>query len=122
MFPSAVARTIKKVCNDKIVQEFVNANRISGNVLYLCSKISVYGTEYRKNNYIVLPGSKNSAMKFGKIVSLLCCIDYAYFKYEETKVNYNADTDLHFVTGTQKYNIVPQYHLPDYRLEVLSKL
>ena len=54
MFPSAIERTIKKIAKEKLVQDFLKSNKVSGKVLYECSKLSVYGTEYKRNTYIVL--------------------------------------------------------------------
>ena len=122
MFPTPIEKTIKKICNDKTVKSFLKANKVNGGLLYQCRNLSVYGTQYMRHNYIVLPGSRKNNMQFGKIVELLCSTNYAYFKYEETTATYCPDSDLHFVQGEHKYKVIAQHHLPDYRLEVLSRL
>ena len=61
-------------------------------------------------------------MKFGKVVELICCKDYAYFKYEQTKATYCAATDLYFVESDPIQKIIPQHHLADYRLESIQGL
>ena len=91
MFPSPIERTIKRVCNDRMVQNYMKANEISGN-LYQCYKISVYGTVYGRNQYIILPGSTNCEVQFGKIIELLSNNDCAYFKYEKLTCQYCPDT------------------------------
>ena len=122
MFPSPTEKNIKKISNDKIVKAYMKMRQMCGN-MYRCSKISVYGTAYHTNQYITLPGSTNSSMKFGKIVDLLCYKNnYAYFKYETLTSEYCVKSDLYFVKGQQKYEIVPQHHLPCYRLGLHSRL
>ena len=62
--------------------------------IYECSKISLYGTQYKCGQYIILPESNNSIFHFGKIIKLLACEKYCYLLYQETSNQYCQKTDL----------------------------
>lgn len=97
MFPSAIKSTIKKLSANNVVKDYLRTHKVPGGVLYTCSTISVYSTEYQKNQYIVLPGSTNSHLHFGKITELLTDNKFAYFVYKETTNHYCTKSDLFFI-------------------------
>ena len=51
---------------------------------------------------------------------MLCCNNHAYLIYEKTKSVYCEKTDLYFVETEKIRDIIPQRHLPDYRLESIE--
>ena len=82
--------------------------------IYECSKISLYGTQYKCGQYIILPESNNSIFHFGKIIKLLACEKYCYLLYQETSNQYCQKTDLHFITEKKMYGIIPAHQLGDF--------
>lgn len=86
--------------------------------MYECSKLSVFGTEYKRDQYIILPQSTNVSLVFGKIAKLLCCEEYAYFLYQKSIPRYCQKTDLHFIVEHQQdlnFELIASHHLPDFR-------
>ena len=43
--PNAIEKTIVKICNDPIAEEYIRNSNISGSLLYECSNILFYGTQ-----------------------------------------------------------------------------
>ena len=60
----------KLITEDKLVQDFLRSHKVPGEKLYQCSKLSVFNTEYKVGQFIILPGSKNISPKFGEIKKL----------------------------------------------------
>ena len=79
MIPSSISTNILGICSDQIVLNYLKKFKVPGDSLYHCSKLIIYGTEYKKGNYIVLPNSTNTQPYFGKISKLLCCKKFGYF-------------------------------------------
>ena len=114
MLPSVVEKTILKVCSDKVVLDYQKMFKVPGNKLHLCSKLSVFSTDYYVGQYIVLPSSTNAAPKFGKIQKLLSCTKFAYFMYKKTQNVYCPKSDLYIITEDKDCDLVPQHKLPCY--------
>ena len=118
MLSSPVETNITKVSTDIVVEDYLESEKIAGPLLE-CSKLSIFGTEYRVGHYIILPSSTNECFVFGRIVKLLCDEENAYFMYHESIPKYCPKTDLYFVDERPKkrrhYDIIMAHHLPDYR-------
>ena len=67
MLSDAIKKTIQKICSDQVVLKYLKSSNVPGGILYECSKIEVFGTEYKKGQYIILPKSTNASLFFGKI-------------------------------------------------------
>ena len=115
MIPMAIQKKIKKVSRDNLVQTYLQSFKVPGGIMYQCSKMTIYGTTYKSGEYLILPESTNSSLVIGKICSLLCCQEYAYFKYQRNATSYCPKTDLYYVKGLPEYDIVASHHLADYR-------
>ena len=72
-----IEKNILEICNDEVTLEYLTKFSVPGGLLYECSSIAVYGTDYKKGQYIILPQSTNSNLIFGKIAKLLCCEKYS---------------------------------------------
>ena len=94
---SPIDKTIVKVCTDAVVKNYLKSCHVHGGVLYTCKKLSIFNTEYKINQFILLPESTNSSPSFGKIKSLLCDEKYGYLVYEKTTSYYCKKTDLFFI-------------------------
>ena len=114
LIPSATEKTIIKPCSDDIVQDYLKKETVQGDTLYECKNVSVFNTEYRVGQYILLPNSSHHSPVFGKIKKLLSCESHAYFIFEKTSNRYDVDTDLFFLNGENILDIIPQYQLPSY--------
>ena len=101
----------KLVTDDKLVLDFLKDHNVPGAKMYQCSKLSVFSTEYKIDQFIVLPGSKNISPKFGRIKHLLCCQKYGYLVYQDTNSTYCENTDLFFITEGKEQRILPTYQL-----------
>ena len=115
MFPRQVEKTIKDICTDKIALDFLKTQK-DIKALYECSKLSVFHTEYKQGQYVLLPGSTNTRPLFGKIVKLLCCDQgkYSYLYYQKTSHCYCTDTDLFMISSCEQFEIIATDHLPDF--------
>ena len=49
MFPNVLEKKIKGICRNKLAIEYVKTHE-SIDMLYECSKISIYNTEYKRNH------------------------------------------------------------------------
>ena len=114
LIPSETEKTIIKPCSDDIVKNYLKKATVQGDTLYECKNISVFNTEYRVGQYILLPKSSHYSPVFGKIMKLLSCESHAYFIFEKTSNRYDVDTDLFFLNGENILDIIPQYQLPCY--------
>ena len=78
--------------------------------------MSVYNTEYKRGQYVLLPNSTNEKPLFGKIFKLLCCEQgrYGYLYYQKTSNTYRPDTDLFIVTDCNQFGIIATDQLADY--------
>ena len=110
MIPSDIDKKIVKVCSDKIVLDYQKKFTVPGKKLFLCSKLSVFSTDYAVGQYIVLP-STNAAPKFGKILKLLCCTKFAYFLYKKTDNKYCEKSDLYIISENKDCDLIPQHKL-----------
>ena len=115
MLISAIEKTILRECTDQIAIDYAR-DLTTTTVFFECSKLSVYNTQYRKGQYVLLPSSTNEKPDFGKIEKLLICDQgqYAYLYCQNTVSCYCPDTDLYMVTDSEQFVIIPTYQLPDY--------
>ena len=81
--------------------------------MYECSKIAVFGTNYKKGQYVILPGSRNAILLLGKIEKLLCCLNFGYVLYRKVRSEYCSNTDLFFVNDTDQLDILAIHQLAD---------
>ena len=109
-----IEKNILEICNDEVTQDYLKQVNVAGGLLYECSSIAVYGTEYKKGHYIILPNSTNSKLIFGKIVKLLCCEKFCYLLYQTTSSYYCENTDLYFVEEKENFEIIPSHQLGDF--------
>ena len=115
MMPFGIDKKIRGIATDKTVSEYLKSNKVVGEKLYVCDNLSVYGTDYIRGQYVILPNSTNSSMMFGRIVKLLCDEEFAYIEYRKTSSYYDERTDLHIVTDSEVMGISATNHLADYR-------
>ena len=115
MIPSNIETTIQKQCLEKIVSDFIASYPVPIETLYECSKLSRFGTAYKKNQIIILPGSKNCSMLFGRIEKLLTCTKNGYLLYQKMSCVYCKDNDIFFVDETNEYDVTPIQWLADPR-------
>ena len=115
MFKSTIEKNITKLCTDKFVTKYAKKIKIQ-EIFYECSKLSVFGTEYKHGQYIILPDSTNASPLFGKIYKLLTCGKKCYLYYQLTSAIYCSKTDLFMITEEQKFDILPSFQLPDYHI------
>ena len=108
-----IDKTIRKIADDDITKEFVERNKISGN-LFECSKLSVWGTQYKIGQYVLLRNSTMEDPIFGKIVKLLCSLDQAYLMCQKTSNSYSPATDLFFVNDENLFEVIPSCQLAAY--------
>ena len=119
MIHSEIETKIKKQCTDEIVLNFIEKGNVKGGVMYECSCVTVFGTSYQKNQYVLLPKSKNESLFVGKIEKTLCCSESGYILYRIMISEYCNKTDLVFVKETDLFEILPIKWLADPRpLEV----
>ena len=117
MLSKEIDKNIQKICTQDIATSYVKTHKVYGGALHECSSLSVFGTAYKKGQYLVLPYSTNDYPRFGKIVQLLCDQKHAYFIYKEQIASYCKLTDVFFVREQEKFDLISQKHLADYRLE-----
>ena len=124
MFASAVEKTIKDLCTDKIALDYLKTQK-DIKALYECSKMSVFQTEYKRDQYVVLPNSTNSKPLFGKIFKLLCCDQgkHSFLYYQKVNSMYCSKTDLFIVSDCGFFDIIAIEHLADFHtLEVRKRV
>lgn len=124
MFSSEIETKIKDVCNDKIATDYLKRHK-NIKAFYECSKLSIFNTEYKQGQYVLLPESTNEKPLFGKIFKLLCCEQgkYGYLYIEKTTSSYNSNTDLYIVNESGQFDIIAAIQLPDYHsLDVVRVL
>ena len=104
-----------KLCNDEIAVDYAR-KLATTNELFECSKLSVYNTNYRKGQYVLLPSSTNDKPEFGKIQKLLVSDQGkdAYLYYQKCSNHYCHDTDLFIVNDCEQFGIISTIKLPDY--------
>ena len=115
MIPTNIEKRIKKQCHDKTALSFLESYEVSNGVLYECSTLKVFQTNYQKEQFVLLPGSKNSDLLVGKIEKLLCCSDYGYLLYRNMQAEYCPKVDLLFVKDTNEFDVIPTHWLCDPR-------
>ena len=62
---------VVEVCDDELVQNYVKNSNTVEDVLFLCSNLTIFGTEYKVDEFVILPNSTNISPSFGKIKKLL---------------------------------------------------
>ena len=108
-----IDKTIRKIADDDITKEFMKRNKTAGN-LFECSRLSVWGTQYKIGQYVLLRNSKMEEPIFGKIVKLLCSQDQAYLMCQKTTNSYSPGTDLFFVNDENAFDVIPSCQLAAY--------
>ena len=114
MLPPSIEKKIQKICTDQITQHYLKSKTVAGNVLFQCAKLSAFGTEYKVNQYVLLPDSSNSCPSFGKITKLLCSKKSAYLMCQKTSNTFCPLTDLFMITEKNEHDIIQVDHLADY--------
>ena len=109
-----MVKNIKNVFSDVAVEQYERTAKVFGGKMYECSKLVIHGTEYFKDQFILLPDSTNSHPNFGRLVKLLCDEKFGYFLYEETKNYYCYDTDLFMVKKKKEKSIIRAEHIASY--------
>jgi hypothetical protein len=105
---------VVEVCDDELVENYVkNSNNVE-NVLYLCSNLTIFGTEYKVGEFVILPNSTNISPSFGKIKKLLCSQKNGYLMYQKTISVYCEKSDLFMISELSEDEIIPVEHLADY--------
>ena len=107
---SAMENTIKKVCTDKVVTDYMKKWNYP-KVMYECTSLSIHSTAYKPGQYVILPSSTNDLPAFGKIVKLLACNQFGYLCYQETNNEYCHKRDIYMVSNTQ--NFAALFHFSD---------
>ena len=67
MFPTSIETKIMDIISDNSVKEYLKKTNVVGNTLFHCKKLKVYGTEYKVNQFVLLPNSTNETPSFGRI-------------------------------------------------------
>lgn len=122
LLPSMIEKSIKDNFTDKIAMDFIERQN-SLRAFYECSTLSVYSTEYKRGQYVLLPYSTNTNPLFGKVVKLLCCDKgkYGYLYYQKTKSSYSKDIDVFMVVDKDEFDIIATMQLAYFHpLEVKS--
>ena len=114
MLPPSIEKTIQKISTDQITQHSIKSKTVAGNVLFQCSKLSAFGTEYKVNQYVLLSDSSNICPSFGKSMKLLCSKKSAYLMYQKTSNKFCPQTDLFMITEKNEIDIIQVDHLADY--------
>ena len=115
MFPMKIEKNIKKVCSDEVVLDFLKTSRVYGDVLFECTKLLIFGTQYHRGQYVLLPETTNTYPSFGKIMKLLYSEnEFAFLKYQKTSNSYCSATDLYFITLKEDYGIICTKHIADF--------
>ena len=114
LIPTPVEKKIRKPCLSPVAKEYMKQSKIHGSTLYECSFLKVYGTQYQKNQFVILNGSTNKLPSFGQIQTLLCCEKKGYVLYNRTSSEYCDKTDLFFVTVQDQQEITAISYLADY--------
>ena len=104
-------KTQKPATDNELIQDFLASHKVPGHKLYVCSNLSVFNTEYKVGQFIVLPGSNNISPSFGVIKQLMCCEKYGYLAYQQTSSTYCDRTDLFFITEEKQQCILPAHQL-----------
>ena len=74
----------------------------------------MFGTEFKLNQYVLLPESTNVNPSFGKVRELLCCQENGYLVILKTYSEYCQNTDLFMVFDLGEEDVVQLSHLADY--------
>ena len=104
---------IKGVSNDRIVKEYAKKNKVAGDV-FRCSRLTVFGTDYKSGEYVLLPDSTNNSPVFGKIANLFCSADQGYLKYQKTSNTYCMKLDIFYIKEEPGFDLIPVRQLADY--------
>ena len=83
--------------------------------MYNCSKLAVYGTDYKVNQLVLMSETTNNNPVFGRIKGLACCKSYGYLILQAMTSTYCKNTDLYMVTETKKNTVTNVQHLADFR-------
>ena len=115
LLTSPIEKKIKRICSDKVVLDYVRKLKYT-NVLYECSKCTVYGTAYKYGNFVLLPESTFHVPVFAKICKVLCCEEYCHLYYKKTTHKYCSKTDLYMISEQKSFGVVRADHLADYHV------
>ena len=108
-----IDKKIRKIADGDVTKEFVNRNKVAGN-LYECSRLSIWGTQYKIGQYVLLRNSTMEDPIFGKIIKLLCGQDQGYLMCQKTTNSYSPGTDLFFVNDQNAFDVIPTCQLAAY--------
>ena len=114
MMPTSVEKKIRKQCLAPIATAYEKKFKVHGGVLYECTFLKVFGTQYFKDQYVLLDGSTNKLPCFGKIKTLLCCEKKGYLIYFKTSSKYCCKSDLFIINVQDQQEITAVHHLADY--------
>ena len=106
-------KNIKGVFSDAAIEQYEKTAKVFGK-MYECSKLVIHGTEYFKDQFVLLPDSTNSDPNFGRLEKLLCDEKFGYFLYKETKNYYCHDTDLFMIKLKKEKSIIRAEHIASY--------
>ena len=122
IIPSDIEKFVTKICRDEKVLSFIDSSMAEGEILYECSRLSMFGTAYKLNQYVILPQSKNEILLLGKITKLLCNTNYGYLLCQNMSTEYCQKSDLFFLKDTDQFEVVPLHWLSDPRPLQVEKL
>ena len=105
---------VVEVCDDELVQNYVKNSNTVEDVLFLCSNLTIFGAEYKVDEFVILPNSTNISPSFGKIKKLLSSQKNGYLMYQKTLSVYCEKSDLFMITELLEDEIIPVEHLADY--------
>ena len=74
----------------------------------------MFGTEYKFNQFVLLPDSTNAKPSFGKIKQLLCSQENGYLRYKKTSSVYMESRDLFMICEIDEEDIILVQQLSDY--------
>ena len=106
-----IDKSISKECTDDLTMKYLQDFKVAGNMLYECRTLSVWGTEYRVGQYVLIQGSTIDVPVFCIISKLLCCQKCAYLMLQKTSSVYCNKTDLYFISDESDYEVMPIEHL-----------
>ena len=113
MFPSSIETKVRNISYDKLALEYSKEKNCG--YLYECSKLAVYGTDYKVNQFVLLPQSTNRFPLFGRIKKLLCDEKNGYLIVNSTFCQYCAKSDLFIIDEKNGQELlVPVQHLADF--------
>ena len=114
LIATPIERKIVKISDSDIVAGYIEKHNITGEI-YTCSYLSVFGTDYQKDQVVILPESDNNRMEFGKIIELLSCQENAYVMYKKMSSIYCPMSDLYFLEELEAIDLIPTHQLACFR-------